>query len=85
MLALIQRVTSATVEINNGIVGEIEREAIHLLARLEGIIVDPVYTARAMGELIQQIRQGEWQRGQQILFWHTGGIPALFAYGDDLL
>jgi L-cysteate sulfo-lyase len=68
-----------------GIVSELEREAVHLLARLEGILLDPVYTGKAMGGLIQQIRQGRWQRGQQVLFWHTGGIPALFAYGDELL
>ena len=68
-----------------GIVSEMEREAIHLLARLEGILLDPVYTGRAMGGLIQQIRQGRWQQGQQVLFWHTGGTPALFAYGDELL
>jgi L-cysteate sulfo-lyase len=68
-----------------GIVSELEREAVHLLARSEGILLDPVYTGKAMGGLIQQIRQGRWQRGQQLLFWHTGGTPALFAYGDDLL
>jgi 1-aminocyclopropane-1-carboxylate deaminase/D-cysteine desulfhydrase-like pyridoxal-dependent ACC family enzyme len=68
-----------------GIVSEMEREALHLLARLEGILLDPVYTGRAMGGLIEQIRQGRWQHGQQVLFWHTGGTPALFAYGDELL
>ena len=68
-----------------GIVSEVEREAIHLLARYEGILLDPVYTGRAMGGLIQQIRQGRWQPDQQVLFWHTGGTPALFAYGDELL
>lgn len=68
-----------------GVVGDLEREAIQLLARLEGILLDPVYTGRAMGGLIQQIRQGQRPAGKKILFWHTGGAPSLFAYGDQLL
>ena len=68
-----------------GIVSELERETIYLLARLEGILLDPVYTGRAMGGLIRQIRKELWQYGQKVLFWHTGGTPALFAYADDLL
>jgi 1-aminocyclopropane-1-carboxylate deaminase/D-cysteine desulfhydrase-like pyridoxal-dependent ACC family enzyme len=54
-------------------------EALGLLAKAEGIIIDPVYTAKAMAGLIQYVRAGRWPAGTQILFWHTGGSPALFA------
>lgn len=68
-----------------GVVGELEREAIRLAARLEGILVDPVYTGRALGGLIEMIRRGEFRAGETVLFWHTGGAPALFACGRELL
>ncbi len=68
-----------------GIMGDLERRAIILVARLEGIALDPVYTGRAMGGLLHMIDRGLFQRDQRVLFWHTGGTPALFAYGDDLL
>ena len=67
-----------------GMVGNLEREAIQLLARREAILLDPVYTARAMGALIDRIRRKSWGKGQKILFWHTGGTPALFPYNNDL-
>jgi D-cysteine desulfhydrase family pyridoxal phosphate-dependent enzyme len=67
-----------------GIMGEPEREAIRLAAECEGLLVDPVYTGRAMAGLIDLIRQGEFRHGQNVLFWHTGGTPALFAYSDQL-
>ena len=62
-----------------GVMGESEREAIHLFARLEGLLVDPVYTGRAAAGLIGLIRSGFFSRGETVLFWHTGGTPALFA------
>jgi D-cysteine desulfhydrase len=68
-----------------GRMGEAEREAINLVASLEGILLDPVYTGRAMAGLIDLIRRGAFLGNQNILFWHTGGTPALFAYGDQLL
>jgi D-cysteine desulfhydrase len=68
-----------------GLMGEAEREAINLVASLEGILLDPVYTGRAMAGLIDLIRRGAFFSSQNILFWHTGGTPALFAYGDQLL
>jgi D-cysteine desulfhydrase family pyridoxal phosphate-dependent enzyme len=67
-----------------GVVGDLEREAIRLLARTEGIILDPVYAGRAFGALLDLIRQGRFQRGETVLFWHTGGAPALFAYSREL-
>jgi D-cysteine desulfhydrase len=66
------------------IVGDLEREAIRLMARCEGIILDPVYTGRAFGALLDLIRKGVFRRGETVLFWHTGGAPALFAYGREL-
>lgn len=67
-----------------GVIGDLEREAISLTAGNEGILLDPVYTGRAMGGLIDMIRKGRFTQEETILFWHTGGSPALFAYGDDL-
>lgn len=61
-----------------GIVGDLERNAINLLASKEGILIDPVYTGRAFGGLLDMIDKKEFSRNQKILFWHSGGIPALF-------
>lgn len=66
-------------------VGETEREAIQMLAQLEGVLLDPVYTGRAMGGLIDLIRWGAFTRGQTVLFWHTGGTAALGAFAERLL
>ena len=55
-------------------------EALRLCASLEGLILDPVYTGKAMAGLIGMIRAGEFRRGQTIVFIHTGGTPALFVY-----
>ena len=63
-----------------GIPGKPEREAISLLARSEGVLLDPVYTGRAMAGLLDLIRTGKISSSEKILFWHTGGSPALFAY-----
>ena len=73
-----------------GVFGELEREAILTLARTEGIILDSVYTARAMGGLLDILRRDPARllpdpaQPARILFWHTGGMPALFAYADQL-
>jgi D-cysteine desulfhydrase len=67
-----------------GVVGPQENEAIALTAKLEGILLDPVYTSRAMAGLIDLIRSGKIGKSDQVLFWHTGGAPSLFAYADDL-
>lgn len=67
-----------------GVVGELEREAIRLLARSEGILVDPVYTGRTFGALIAMIRAGRFAPDDRVMFWHTGGAPAIFAYAREL-
>lgn len=66
-------------------VGDTEREAIRLTAQFEGILLDPVYTGRAMGGLIDLIRWGAFTRQQRVLFWHTGGTAALPAFAGKLL
>lgn len=58
-------------------------EAIQMLARLEGILLDPVYSGKAMAGLIDLIRQGRFRRGQNIVFVHTGGSVGLFGYVRD--
>ena len=68
-----------------GIVGNGERRAIELVAGQEGILLDPVYTGRAMAGLIHMIEQGEFGKDDTVLFWHTGGAPALFSYADKLV
>jgi len=60
------------------VVGDLEREAIRTAARSEGLLLDPVYTGRAFGGLLDLIRRGTFAAGERVLFWHTGGIPALF-------
>jgi D-cysteine desulfhydrase family pyridoxal phosphate-dependent enzyme len=61
------------------VLGAPETEAISLFARNEGLLLDPVYTGRAAAGMIDLIRKGTFQRGETILFWHTGGNSALFA------
>jgi D-cysteine desulfhydrase family pyridoxal phosphate-dependent enzyme len=68
-----------------GIAGDLEREAIRLFARQEGILLDPVYTGRAAGGMLEMIRRDEIPSGASILFWHTGGTPAVWAYAKELL
>lgn len=79
---------SATADYLGGgyaVVGPPEREAIELFARLEGILLDPVYTGRAAAGMIDMVRRGKIAAGETILFWHTGGIPALWAFARQLL
>ena len=57
-------------------------EAIELLARTEGILLDPVYSGKGMAGLIGLIRQGRFKASENIVFIHTGGAPALFGYRD---
>ena len=60
-------------------------EALHLLAKSEGIAIDPVYTSKAMAKLIADIRSGSLGNHAPILFLHTGGAPALFGYVQEVL
>jgi D-cysteine desulfhydrase len=67
-----------------GVVGELEKNAIALVAKNEGILLDPVYTGRAMGALLDLVNQRKFSRDETVLFWHTGGVPALFSYAEEL-
>ena len=63
-----------------GVPHEATVEAIRLGAALEGLVLDPVYSGKGLAGLIALIRAGRWTSGQEIVFIHTGGAPALFAY-----
>jgi len=65
--------------------GPPEREAIRLSARTEGLLLDPVYTGRTLAGLMDLIRRGVFGKDETILFWHTGGTTALFAYAEELM
>ncbi|MFQ5578771.1 MAG: D-cysteine desulfhydrase family protein [Anaerolineae bacterium] len=62
-----------------GVMGTGETEAVNLFAKLEGVLLDPVYTGRAAAGMIDLIQKGVIGTGERVLFWHTGGMPALFA------
>jgi 1-aminocyclopropane-1-carboxylate deaminase/D-cysteine desulfhydrase-like pyridoxal-dependent ACC family enzyme len=68
-----------------GTVSPAGRAAMDLLARTEGILLDPVYTAKAMAGLIDHVRHGRLGPSDVVVFVHTGGLPAVFAYRDELL
>lgn len=59
--------------------------ALKLVVKTEGIFLDPVYTAKAMACLIDHIQQGRLGRDDTVIFLHTGGTPALFAYQEELV
>jgi len=62
-----------------GIMGAPEKEAILAFARQEGLLLDPVYTGRAAAGMLDLVRRGFFKPRDTVLFWHTGGTPALFA------
>ena len=57
-------------------------EAFRLMARTEGILLDPIYTAKAAAGMIDLVRKGQFGTGDMIVFVHTGGTPLLFSYED---
>ena len=60
-------------------------EAVLILARLEGVLIDPVYTGKAMAGLIDLVRKGAFHKNENLLFVHTGGSPALYVYMKEIL
>ncbi len=85
-------VTAADVSVEDGYVGEGYSlptpgmiEAVRMFASLEGVLLDPVYTGKAAAGLIDMVRRGRFGRGERVVFLHTGGAPALYAYQDVLL
>ncbi len=92
MLGLPHRVSAAEVELNEDFLGPgygkaspEGAEALRLLAITEGILLDPVYTAKAMAALIADIHHQRVQPDEVVVFLHTGGTPAVFAYADEVL
>ena len=91
LMGLPHRLSAADIDIRDDYIGECYgcvtpgcREALDLLARAEGILLDPVYTGKAMAGLIDDARHGRLGARDQVIFIHTGGTPALFAYRDEL-
>jgi len=62
-----------------GVLTKAEIESVSMFATMEGLLLDPVYTGRAAAGLIDLIRKGFFKPTETVLFWHTGGTPALFA------
>lgn len=84
--------TEADVESYDDYVGEVygqpspaALDAIALAARTEGLLLDPIYTGKAMAGLIDHVRQGKVGAESVVVFIHTGGLPALFAFPEELL
>ncbi len=59
---------------------EAMREAVTLAARLEGLLLDPVYTGKTMSGLVDLVRREFFKPSENVVFWHTGGMPAIFVY-----
>ena len=66
-------------------IGDVERDAIGRAGRSDALILDPVYTGRAMGALIGMVESGLFSPDDCVLFWHTGGQSGLFARAEELL
>lgn len=67
-----------------GQVGEPMKLALKMMAEYEGLFLDPVYTAKAFAGVLGLLQDGQIQPGMRVLFIHTGGVPSLFAYQDEL-
>lgn len=67
-----------------GVLSENEKTTIKELARKEGILLDPVYTGRAFNGMLDYFKKGKIPTKSNVLFWHTGGLPAVFKYTNAL-
>jgi 1-aminocyclopropane-1-carboxylate deaminase/D-cysteine desulfhydrase-like pyridoxal-dependent ACC family enzyme len=67
-----------------GILNNDVTQALKLVAETEGIFIDPIYTGKAMVMLMDQIKKGYFNKDDNIVFFHTGGLPALFLYRSEL-
>ena len=92
LLGLSARLESADIHVEYSFVGpgygvatQECTDAIALLARTEGILLDPSYTGKAMAGMITHVRGKRYDPDQSVVFVHTGGTPALFAYRDELV
>jgi D-cysteine desulfhydrase family pyridoxal phosphate-dependent enzyme len=68
-----------------GILNRETADAVRLLFETEGIVLDPVYTGKAMAALVDLTRKGRFRKNDGVLFFHTGGTPALFPYREPLV
>ena len=91
LLELDTRVTDADIQNTDDYIGQAYGyltpeciDALKFVAKTEGIFLDPVYTAKAMAGLIDHIQQGKFGRDDTVIFLHTGGTPAIFAYQEEL-
>jgi 1-aminocyclopropane-1-carboxylate deaminase/D-cysteine desulfhydrase-like pyridoxal-dependent ACC family enzyme len=91
LLGLPHRLTPADLDYTEEHIGEGyavatpgSNEAIKLLATREGVLLDPVYSAKAMAGLIADVRRGRFKSGETVVFVHTGGTPAVFALADEV-
>lgn len=91
-LGLEHRLTSAEIDADEshiapgyGLPSPAGHEALHLLASTEAILLDHVYTAKALAALIADIRAGKYRPGSSVVFIHTGGVPAIFAEPERVL
>jgi 1-aminocyclopropane-1-carboxylate deaminase/D-cysteine desulfhydrase-like pyridoxal-dependent ACC family enzyme len=92
LLGLPHRLEAADIDVSDQFIGpsygavtRAGMEAMDLLAKTEGILLDPVYTAKAMAGLIHDVRQRRVGAEDAVVFIHTGGTPAVFAYRDELM
>jgi 1-aminocyclopropane-1-carboxylate deaminase/D-cysteine desulfhydrase-like pyridoxal-dependent ACC family enzyme len=92
LLGLPYRLTAGDIDVRTDYIGPAYgavtaggREALNLLARTEGILLDPAYTAKAMAGLIDDVRHRRIDPDRPLVFLHTGGTPAVFAYRDELM
>ena len=92
LLELETRITDADIQNTDEYIGQAYGyltpeciDALKLVVKTEGIFLDPVYTAKAMACLIDHIQQGRLGRDDTVIFLHTGGTPAIFAYQEELV
>jgi 1-aminocyclopropane-1-carboxylate deaminase/D-cysteine desulfhydrase-like pyridoxal-dependent ACC family enzyme len=92
LLGLPHRIQAADVDASDAYIGEAYgkptaagQAALQLLAMTEGILLDPVYSAKAMAALIDDVGKERVGSDEVVVFVHTGGTPAVFAYRDEVL
>lgn len=92
LLGLPERLTPADISVHDEYVGErygiptaAGLEAMLLVGRREGLVLDPVYTSKAFAGLIDQVRSGAIGRDETVVFVHSGGLPIVFAYSEEIM
>lgn len=78
-------VTDDFVHPGYGMVSDKGVEAIRIMAEAEGLLLDPVYTGKALAVLIRDVREGRYTKDQNVVFLYTGGMPNIFTHGHELV